>query len=270
MPTRTRPRFRLRTLLILLTVCCVAGGLLASRMADKRREERLAGKIIARGGTVCYDYQWSVGASSVDETAAPYGPSWARSLVGETFFSNIVFVSCAAARDEDLEEIGRLRSLKLLGLSGASEVTDQGLQHLGRLHALEELYLADTPIGDRGLAALPGLGNLQLLALDSTAVTDQGMRSIRHLRLSNLSLRGVPITDKGTAQLAGHRYLQDLDLAGTNITPASLEELARLPRLVSLTLPAGREIAETELEEFRKQRPDVAVTVASWSNGTPQ
>lgn len=76
--------------------------------------------------------------------------------------------------DAGLETVGRFQKLKLLKLGG-TEVTDAGLHHLQHLTALETLDLSADTITDAGLAALESLPRLRVVFLDRTAVSPEAV-----------------------------------------------------------------------------------------------
>jgi hypothetical protein len=69
-------------------------------------------------------------------------------------------------------------SLKRLALEG-TDITDTGLELLGRFERLESLDVADTPITDDGLVHLHDLANLRELDLQGSLVTAQGVARLR-------------------------------------------------------------------------------------------
>jgi hypothetical protein len=92
-----------------------------------------------------------------------------------------------------------------------TNVTDDGLEHVGRLAGLEVLSLAHTAIGDAGVAHLHGLAKLRRLYLNATEVTDAGLAYVKTLtRLETISLGATRITDAGVAHLFGLSNLKKI------------------------------------------------------------
>src|SRR5437762_6360107 len=102
--------------------------------------------------------------------------------------------------------------LKYLDLSHNRFFDDRGLRHIGRMTALDKLYLTGTSITDDGLRDLAGLSELTDLALDGTGISDAGL-----------------------AHLAGLTKLRRLNLLGSNVTDAGLVHLQRMTGLEELT-----------------------------------
>ena len=74
------------------------------------------------------------------------------------------------------------------------------------MHRLELLTLSDTNVTDRGIEAIGKLKHLTFLSLDGTSVTDRSMKWIGSLKnLDSLSMNGTQITDAGTTYLLGNR-----------------------------------------------------------------
>jgi hypothetical protein len=162
--------------------------------------------------------------------------------------------------DEDLRDLGRMRRLERLNLSGTS-ITDAGLEHLRGLDSLREVTLAWTRTGDGAIRALAGKPHLGRF-VSGVEVTDDGIGLLHDwpalvswqggdetLGLfayeegpTRVALRG-PFTDRGLARLRGLDALFSLNLddRGLAITPAGLQPLADLPRLASLAIAATDE-----------------------------
>ena len=68
-----------------------------------------------------------------------------------------------------------------LNLRG-TDVTDAGLDTVGKLKSLVRLHLERTKITDAGLAHLKGLTNLEYLNLYGTGVTDGGLEQLTGLK----------------------------------------------------------------------------------------
>src|SRR5258708_3224922 len=96
-PRRRWLQFRLRTLLLVTAVLCVPLAWVAVRMNQKRQERATVAAIERLGGIVKYEWEgvrvdrvWQH-AFSLD--AEPTGPHWIRQIVGDNFFSEVVFVA---------------------------------------------------------------------------------------------------------------------------------------------------------------------------------
>ncbi|MFO1094722.1 MAG: hypothetical protein U0992_15660 [Planctomycetaceae bacterium] len=90
-----------------------------------------------------------------------------------------------------------------------TNVTDEDLQHLGRLTNLETLFLSQTEVTGTGLASLQGLSNLRSLSLEDTLVTEKSIVTDESIRpnprmteLHYLTLSGRGITNAVVARLS--------------------------------------------------------------------
>lgn len=109
-------------------------------------------------------------------------------------------ISATKITDQGLKGLGNLQSLKVIRLPEA--ITDQGLQHLQQLPAVEELDLSGTNITDQGLAYLADWKSLKKLSLKHTSVTDEGLERLTHLKqLERLEIFGSQITEEGFSEL---------------------------------------------------------------------
>jgi Leucine-rich repeat (LRR) protein len=157
-----------------------------------------------------------------------------------------------------IERIAKLRDLRTLVL--AKTRTDK-LDLLGDLHALEQLFLEDTWLGDAELAKLSALDKLRVLHVEQTNVSDESLDVLRGFtrleeltigdtqvsaavlaidwpRLHTWSLLGLQLRDADLAALAHHASLIALDLTATEITDPTA--LAVLPNLRVLGLAETR------------------------------
>lgn len=101
-----------------------------------------------------------------------------RSLEGLANVSRLD-VSRVAVSDAGLIHLKALTGLRWLNLNGPNGITDEGLQHLGELEELEELYLGSTNLTDTGLEHLQGLTKLRKLYLSGTKVTGAGVARLK-------------------------------------------------------------------------------------------
>jgi uncharacterized membrane protein len=97
-------------------------------------------------------------------------------------------------------------------------------EHMNALLKLGEqivwLDLSDTNISDKGLQQVGKLKNLTRLSLDNTAISDKGLSYLQQSKsLLYLNLYNTQITDKGLRSLEGIKNLQALYLWQTQVTP---------------------------------------------------
>jgi Leucine-rich repeat (LRR) protein len=155
--------------------------------------------------------------------------------------------------DEQLKQIGKLHSLTSLLLNGTA-VSDKGIKHLDSLSNLETLYLKGAPITDAGFPTLKSLTQLKILDLSNTKLTNAGMKDVAGcLSLEHLLLENTAITDEGLAALEKHPKLKRLTATHTKITPEGVNKLVKsMPNSLTvdpLNAPAGAPPTPDQPEE---------------------
>ena len=91
-------------------------------------------------------------------TAGPPGPAWARKLLGDDFFADVV--------DMDYGPPGMYGPVGLGNLGWESTpITDAWLEHIGKLRGLTSLDLSGAQVSDVGLEKVGGLTRLRILGL---------------------------------------------------------------------------------------------------------
>jgi hypothetical protein len=261
-------RYRLRTLLGLMTLAAVGLGGYKAYVEPYQIQRRAAEEFVKLGAQVEY---------------RPTAPRWLRYWFGDRRLSSVVMVKLEHRRfaDEELAPLADLPDLERLYLA-ASSVTDEGLKHVRSLRRLKRLSLWQTPITDDGMAHLAGLSELQVLDIHRTKITEVGLEHLRgHPNLVRLvyshtfndagidllsslpriqieslrcyevgddSLRKIAqrfpcrrlevasrrVTDKGVLYISRIRTLEALQLSGCQATDSGIERLAALPGLSSL------------------------------------
>lgn len=257
------PRFGLRSLLLLVTVGCLALGWHVERV----RRQRLAVAELEKGGAeIAYytsaedDYGDDKDAIKNPRTVGEWiewlTPNRLRIALGIDFFRRVDSVTfdyevvdyphllsrlrdlrglrqltLYYALDEDLAFIGEIQTLTDLELV-CSEITDKGLVHLANLRRLKGVSLHGSPIRGPGLVYLAKLPHLESLDLSDTQLVDANAGYLLGLRrLKSLSLSDTLIGDAGLSRLAGLPRLEELYLGDTLVSDeglASLDSLANL------------------------------------------
>jgi hypothetical protein len=167
-------------------------------------------------------------------------------------------IGTTAITGATIERIAKLHELRTLVLE-KTRANELGL--LGNLHALEQLFLEDTWLGDDEIARFTALPKLRVLHIAETNVSDDSFDVLRGFtrleeltigdtrvtpavlalewpRLRTWSVVGLELHDADLAAVARHTSVVALDLTGTEITnPAAL---AALPRLRVLGLAETR------------------------------
>jgi hypothetical protein len=176
-PWRSRLRFSVRGLLLLILVIGCALGWIARVVRTGRVQGRAVAAIYQAGGWVLYDWELEDGQST--STWNPRWPKWLMDRLGFEYFGNVVFVNLHdRGTDAVLVQVARLTRLKQLHRPGFS-VTDAGVAQLEALMSLRLLSLDHTQVTDAGLAHLKRLRALKWLRLTNTKVTDAGIAELQ-------------------------------------------------------------------------------------------
>lgn len=136
--------------------------------------------------------------------------------------------------DAGLAHLADLYNLRELYVVKAN-ISDEGLQVVGRISSLESLSLVETKATDAGLAHLQDFDELVSLRIEGSAggreFSDLGLKHLCELpRLERLALYGGGFTDAGLAALEVLPRLQELWVWDTKTTTHDLGRLASLRR----------------------------------------
>lgn len=191
-------RFSLRTMFVLMTLCCLVVGAWSVYVNPYRLQLQSLAEVDRLQG------------SSAKGPAE--GPAWHRWLV-TTFLGQDAFMHVTQV---DLT---------------SRQVDDDAFQTLGGLTHLEKLKLDYTQITDDGTAVLRSMPTLQYLSLRYTKVSD---RTAAHLAalpaLRSVILTGTKITDAAVDDLTKHGDFKELYIRWTAISNDGAERLrAALP-----------------------------------------
>jgi hypothetical protein len=221
-------RFRLRTLMVLLTIASVFLGWQSKRARDQKAA---VAAILRIGGTVRYTFQFA-DDGAFQEDFQPAAPRWLRRLAGEDFFVTVCDVSLYKSWLSN--SVSNSYYWNRFSREGTDiEVTDEMLAHLKRLPRLTRLFIHSTT-PDAGLETIGAFSQLE--RLNYLAVTDAGVAHVVRLaNLKHLSLNG-PLSDRAVAELARLKRLEVLYLSSDEITDAGLVHLEHLPALKTFKL----------------------------------
>jgi len=234
-PQRRWYSFRLRTLLIFVTLAGSGFGWPGFKVQESQRQQAAVAAIENLGGAVMYDYEFDRHGGHLPN-AEPPGPSWLHTLLGDDFFRTACQVFLYDIADERspidtrLENLKALPHLKRLVLDCAPQtlVTDASLENVKGLAKLEYLSLMSRNISDAGFDHFKGLVQLKDLSVVGTTVTDAGLESLQGLaKLENLWLDSPNITDAGLDRFKGLIQLKRLRLSRTKVTDAGVARLHR-------------------------------------------
>jgi hypothetical protein len=260
-PRRRWLQFSLRTLMILVLVCAVPFGWLASRIDDARAERKSVAALSRIGAHVSYTSSPSLStdsrfdSSTQQSTAACRVDEW----LDIRLFDRVVAlhaeglgrgVSPGQTLDSPIARVADLRQVQLINLDH-SLVTDGDLVHLRPLRCLRTLYLWGTNVGDAGIGNIADLAEIRILGLQRSLITDAGVERLRGLKnLVTLNLAETRVTDKCVPDLAGLRKLAQLDLSYTQVTDVGLVHLRGLTQLRELHLD-GTQVSDAGLTHLQ-------------------
>jgi hypothetical protein len=243
-PKRRWFQYRLRTLLLLMTVVAVWMGFWADRA---RRQEQAVNKVQELGGHLAFAFQFD-SQGNWKKNPKPKAPAWVRNAIGEHYFLSVTILNFdegSDPTDEDLTVLRDLPDLRELTLMNGRRITDQGLMNISELKQLRVLALNGTGITGSGLRHIRSCRELEGLTLDDTPLTDQGLAHLEQLpKLEWLHLSNTKVTDKGLTHLTHLESLEDLQIRNTNVTDEGLEYLAKLTRLKCVLLGGTRVTSE--------------------------
>src|SRR5262245_27543001 len=170
LPPRNLFRFRLRTLLVVVTLVSIWLGYHVHRTNVQKQS---VAAIRQYGGWVRYDFQFPSGDysySGFDAKARSIVPLWLIDRLGIDFFHDVVQVNLNYSDDSGKREDNKNGS-------------DQALQYLDGLPQLRTLLLSGTQASDDGMRHLAGLKNLEYLFMwDVVNITDAGVAYLRGLK----------------------------------------------------------------------------------------
>jgi hypothetical protein len=197
------------------------------------------------GGKVQYD--WEVtrihGPDGDESIPNPSGrPRWPRALValvGPDCLGDVVGVDLQRNDNQYLRDrVERQQNEPSEDLITRQRAADLAMAAAGRLHRLQHLSVAFTPVSNSGmdhLRALTGLERLKLAYLDGT--TAEAYTPIEALtRLRTLELESLPLTDAELSFLQHLTELRTLELEQVKLTDAGMVYLKGLIHLRTLTL----------------------------------
>lgn len=129
------------------------------------------------------------------------------------------------------------QALASLSIFRSPTINDNIVLSLGALPLLDQIYIGETPLGDRGLAHLLQSGLVRVVNLEKGAVvTDASLTELAKYPIpSQLTLSSSGITNAGVAQLEGQE-VTSLNLSHTSATDEVFRSLAKIQGLKSLVL----------------------------------
>jgi Leucine-rich repeat (LRR) protein len=174
-----RPRFTIRTLMVLSVVIAIACAwyamkreYLQRRLQAISRLEKLTGPVSWYDGGFEFEYIYEIELEGhdIDETL------WQEiSMLTE---ARSVLLRETNVTDDDLKHLSRFWNIRQLSLSNTA-VTSDGMSALSRLKTLETLNISNTSIDDGAIRSLSGLRKLTSLNVHGTKISTLGIDRLR-------------------------------------------------------------------------------------------
>ncbi|MCI0332503.1 MAG: hypothetical protein L0228_04695 [Planctomycetes bacterium] len=187
-------RFSLRTLFVLMTLCCMLFGTWAAYVNPYRLQQRSL--------AVVNNLQGNTGKAPAE------GAGWQRwlvtTLLGDDAFQQVTEVDLNGKKidDETLRSLAGLIYLRKLSLDYTA-VTDDSIATLRSMPKLQSISLRYTNVSDRGAEQLATLPELRSAYLTGTKITDAAVPNLAKLgSLEELYIRWTGITNDGADSLA--------------------------------------------------------------------
>ena len=196
-------RISLRGLLLAVTLCAVALGVMAHRAT---RQRDLVRSLADGSGAVFYDFQFTPDGQLAPERRSPL-PGWLVETLGIDLLHHVVWLRLDGPQvnDETLAAAVRLPRLQTLHLYN-THVSEQGLAQLERLTSLRVLTLNTPEVGDELVARLSELPELRELEIFSALVTDNALEKLANcLSLQRVWFEDTDVTEAGLDQFRGRR-----------------------------------------------------------------
>jgi hypothetical protein len=190
-------QFRLRSLLLALTVVGVVGGRWIIHQRDLARKQKAAVAKLKEVGAEIYSR-----------------PSWVHSLLVPDAPGHVLGIGLRGRKqvtDTSLAPLADLSMLVWIDLQDTA-ISDAGLVHISGLKKLERLRLDETQISDVGLHQLANLPSLRMLNVSRTRVSDAGLDYLTTLPIGELYLMKSGVTDEGVQRFRHVR--PDVNIGG--------------------------------------------------------
>jgi hypothetical protein len=146
-----------------------------------------------------------------------------------------------AVTADDLKMIAKSKSVQVLNLVRAKNMTDDWIKLLAGMEQMEAIILGGDGITDAGMKNLAQLKSLDSVTLSTKSVTDAGIKELAALpKLQSLDLMFLTITGSCFEAFAGSKTLQAVRLEHVDgITDDGAKQLARVPNLNEVKISSG-------------------------------
>lgn len=223
MNRRTFPfvfRFRLQTLLVLITAFTIALGLIFREVNHAKWKMRAAAEIESMGGHVRF-----VIPRRKDNKVTGVVNGYLRIFLGDDYFTEVSNVRLEPARAKDLDLLLPFPEMNDLLLVGPT-VTGDSLRRLGGLTQLRTLKLKDAILTGTGLESLADLPNLSDVHFEKCPLSEESLKALtratEHSNLRYISFANCALTDEDLRSMYGAHSSVKLDLAKTQVTEAGM------------------------------------------------
>lgn len=270
--------FSLRTLLVFVTVVCVALGLYVKRERDRYTAiesiKRWGGQITFSATPIVSQLESSqrqmiklAAREGVAPNLPEYHPQskgWLRRMFGKhgkyhgsdvygvEFYSNVYSTYDPRVDLAIFDSLTEIKHLTLSFVSGAS------MSKLPRFPRLESLTLLTGQIDDACMESLRGMPRLIELKLPEADLTSRGMAAIGSCsRLTSLDLSRCYLVDAGFAHFT-HLPLQMLMLRLTTTSDAAVPYIAQLKGLKELNIQYTQ-VTEAGVRQLKKELPNCRI-----------
>ena len=168
-------RFRLRTLLVFVTIASLVAAYLAWHKEQRNKERKAVAWLKQQGGNAIFHSYFSAERRWLENQADKWLGEQVRSI------------ELRKSKSSDLSALRDLKNLRCIALS-FSEVSD--IAPLAELFELDEIYLEGTNVED--ISPLKDLEKLEMLWLDGTLVRDlsplYGLHGLKWLKVRDTLL----------------------------------------------------------------------------------
>lgn len=229
-----RPRFRLLTLLIVVTALCLWLGVVTHGVKQRKDAVERLEKL---GAAVFFDYQRNA-QGHFDQKLPPPVAGWARRFFGEDYFKKAICLRIWDVRltDDDLHAIAVLHDLETLEFYRC-DFSQVDCPPLAELRELKELLLDQCDLGPTSLAPVSRLTNLAKLKLTDMDVDDAKFPPLAQLAsLESLVLEKVPVTGRTFGDLSRLSKLKTLIVSDVPLDDEAMKAIGSLPAPQSLKL----------------------------------
>ena len=281
-----------------LLLVAVIGVLPAPQVNIARKQRAVVSAIQRAGGWVHYDYEFQDG--ELRPGKGPWTTIWLGRLLGYEFFQNVrqvnlVYDDSSGKRltndnaepcdgllerissltdlkelllketqvtDEGLRHIGKMTGLEYLSIWNAYSVTDSGVAHLKNLKNLKTIHISNSNLTDKSLVVLSSLQSMEVMSLQHNHFTDEGLARMKgkdRLTRLHIGLGALGVTDAGLAALKDFQKLEILDIQNSHVTGQGLEQLKELPNLRELWLGETKTVSEEEMRRLQDALPHLRI-----------